>query len=484
MSLSRLFASDAASLLPASTNRQRNQWFQLFGAWLTFVVSAGVYHVPATLLGGVCPNATQPCSLTEAFPEAGNISWLPSLFLLVKGLLALPAGAAMRRYGVRACIVFGTGLLILGTAVFASAPAFFVLPIAYILFAIAYCLSGLAPLVCFANEWFNVGKKATAIGLMLTGFAVGGVLWPAIVAAVAEANGWRTAASLLPLSALLIALPTAICVLRDGPYGGGRGGGSATIEGVELNENSSSSGGSSSDLVHVHGSRAQTPPPAAGSWWSSCIILRDASWASDPAMYHLLGMNILCLYIVNATQHLLVMYLCTEVKLSLSTAGLYASLVFGVNFCGKVLSGIALDSKHQRLVALVGCLLLAIGGALLIRPTWNTDGGIGLAPASGHLQLVLFAVTFGLGYGCTFTLIQSRAAQLYGMRPDFPSLQSCLAVGQYIGSFVGVLLTSQLRELGGSFVGPFALLPILGLVNTVLCFRVFRPSRRSRQPQQ
>ena len=278
--LSRLFASDAASLLPASTNRQRNPWLQLFGAWLTFVVSAGVYHVPATLLGGVCPNATQPCSLTEAFPEAGNISWLPSLFLLVKGLLALPAGQQCDDTPF-VMHSFCTGLLILGTAVFASASLLCVANRIHPLCNRVLSLRSRTTRL-FCKRVVQCGQEATAIGLMLTGFAVGGVLWPAIVAAVAEANGWRTAASLLPLSALLIALPTAICVLRDGPYGGGRGGGSATIEGVELNENSSSSGGSSSDLVHVHGSRAQTPPPAAGSWWSSCIILHDASWASDP----------------------------------------------------------------------------------------------------------------------------------------------------------------------------------------------------------
>ena len=61
-------SSDRALLPPRSNCWQ--PWRQLAAAWLTFVVSAGVYHMPATLLGGVCPNSTQPCSLAEEFPDA------------------------------------------------------------------------------------------------------------------------------------------------------------------------------------------------------------------------------------------------------------------------------------------------------------------------------------------------------------------------------------------------------------------------------
>ena len=56
---------------------------------------------------------------------------------------------------------------------------------------------------------------------MLTGFAVSGVLWPSAAAAVAERYGWRAAAALLPIATLLVALPIAVCVLREGPHRGG-----------------------------------------------------------------------------------------------------------------------------------------------------------------------------------------------------------------------------------------------------------------------
>ena len=163
-----------------------------------------------------------------------------------------------------------------------------------------------------------------------------------------------------------------------------------------------------------------------------------------------------------------------------STILSYTSLVFALSVAGKVVGGVALDRppRQRRMAALAGCVLLAIGGGLLVRPLASSDGGpLRLGPAQGHAQLVCFALTFGVGYGVAFTLVQSRAAQLYGHRGDFPRLQSALAVSQYLGSFVGVLLTSQLRDAQGGFVRPFALFAPIGLLNCLLCVSVFAGDR-------
>lgn len=82
-------------------------------------------------------------------------------------------------------------------------------------------------------------------------------------------------------------------------------------------------------------------------------------------------------------------------------------------------------------------------------------------------------MVYGLGYGGSFTLVQARAAQLYGRADGFALLQSGLAVAQYVGSFLGVLLTAQLREATSSFVAPFAIFPALGALVTAHCWRVY-----------
>ena len=178
------------------------------------------------------------------------------------------------------------------------------------------------------------------------------------------------------------------------------------------------------------------------------------------------------------SQHWLVVFLCNEVGIELSSAGQYASLVFAFSLVGKVAFGPALDSKHRRLAALGGCALFTLGGALMLRPQRAAgSGALELVAAASHPQLVAFAVCYGLGYGAAFTIVQSRAAHLYGQSADFSTLQSALAVAQYLGSFLGVLVTAQLREATGSYVAPFSLFPLLGLLICGHCWCVFRVPR-------
>jgi len=76
-------------------------------------------------------------------------------------------------------------------------------------------------------------------------------------------------------------------------------------------------------------------------------------------------------------------------------------------------------------------------------------------------------MVYGLGYGASFTLVQSRAARLFGRREGFARLQSFLVLCQYIGSFAGVTLTAQLRDLTGSYAMPFLVFPVLALLTTL-----------------
>ena len=86
-----------------------------------------------------------------------------------------------------------------------------------------------------------------------------------------------------------------------------------------------------------------------------------------------------------------------------------------------------------------------------------------LVPASSRPQLLAFALLYGVGYGATYTLIQSKAARLYGREPDFPRLQSFLVLWQYIGSFLGVTCSAAIEHLSGSYGPSFAVFPLLGL---------------------
>ena len=171
------------------------EWGQLLVVWSIFFITAGVYQLPATLLGARCNSSAAPCSIAQEFDVSDTqVAWLPATFLLCKGLLALPAGVALQRWRPKRCIVTGVVLLCMATFAYSLASSYAWLVLCYVGFGIAYCLAGLTPSVhsrplglvslrlvpldphstqthllddrsvVFVNSWFDASRKATSIG--------------------------------------------------------------------------------------------------------------------------------------------------------------------------------------------------------------------------------------------------------------------------------------------------------------------------------
>ena len=128
---------------------------------------------------------------------------------------------------------------------------------------------------------------------------------------------------------------------------------------------------------------------------------------------------------------------------------------------------------------LTGCALLLCGSLLVLQveraPSGDatpSGGGWRIAPVSSEAQLAAFAITYGLGYGASFALVQSHAAKAYGRREGFGRLQGALVLAQYVGGFCGVTLTALLRERTQSYLAPFALFPVLALIMCGHCYSI------------
>jgi len=154
------------------------------------------------------------------------------------------------------------------------------------------------------------------------------------------------------------------------------------------------------------------------------------------------------------------LYLSKDANLPLVVSSLYTSLIFGFSVAGKLLFGVAFDRPAHRWWAVGGTAVFALGSALTLQVRTDEEGRLSLEPCASHVQLVVFACVFGLGYGCAFTLVQSAPAKLYGNERDFSHVQSFTAVWQYVGSFTGVTISAWLRDLTGSYTASFALFPL------------------------
>ena len=459
-------------------------------AWLLFFLTAGAtYAVPPVLLKPI---------MDEIGASQAQVSLFPAVFLLSKGVCALPAGELLHRCGARRCILWGVLSLVVATAAYSCAEHYWHFMALHAIFGICYSFGGLGAYLCLCNEACPDHVKSTAIGLTITAFSMAGVLWPPVCASLVQARGWRFAYAVCPASLMVVGVPLAfllqrLCLDRRARLNTVTNTDTCALTRVEAAAGAPSDGASAQqngiDLIAMSSTATVAEQPAPGTAAAAAAVdsgraratlgstlaeWRQAWWLRERGVWHLLASSVEVLYIVNALLHLLVLYLSAEVGLPLQQCAAYQSTIFGCSVAGKILFGLGLDGRHSRRVALSGCALLLCGTVLslqLERPSAD-DSGAGawqLAPVSGSAQLAAFSVVYGLGYGASFSLVQSRAARHYGHREGFGRLQGALVCAQYVGSFLGITVTALLREVTGSYLGAFALFPALAALVCLHC---------------
>lgn len=392
---------------------------QLFSAWVIFLIFVGVtYQIPAILL---------PALKDEFHVSNYEISWLPALTQLFKGIFCPIGGFAMHMFGSRRCLQ-GCGLLLLAVSLSYQLCTDFVgIAILQSLFGAAYGAGGMSAIVVLMAAWFDE-NRATAIGFVLIGYSFAGVVFPPLVTRLIEHYGWKSAVWTSPVLLFFIALPLSFFAIRDGP------------------------------LAQKNQLEAKAPMNQRPS-----IANRiDFIWKLGYPGFHLALISFYVSYIVISLQSTLILYLKTDAGVSWERCGLYSSILFAASIVGKVIVGAGLDSCWQRGVGLLSCLLMVAGSWLTLDVgTWP------LRPTSQHLQLLVFAVTYGLGFGSSFTLASAMPAKMFGDMPGFGIIQGFMMLCQVIGGFSGTLLTNKLRTVTGSYTWSFVLLGIISLMNCV-----------------
>ena len=119
------------------------------------------------------------------------------------------------RRGVFAALL--TGALVTGAAYLAAAMSQTLLQ-----FAIAQAFLGIGASACFAplmsdiSHWFE-RRRGLAVTIVSSGNYVAGTLWPPIIEAVIEKEGWRTAHVGMGIICLAVILPLALLMRRKPP---------------------------------------------------------------------------------------------------------------------------------------------------------------------------------------------------------------------------------------------------------------------------
>ncbi len=156
----------------------------------------------------VAIGAVQQAGAESFIANCSNITFLMSgIFSLLGGWLIARLG--LRTVMIAGCICLGGGLLLHSQAQSAG-----VVYAARFLLGASLGFVGVAPHVVLVSNWFQT-SRGTALGIVLTGTSIGGVVIPQIATPLIAAYNWRTAMAAVSLLVWLLLLPAIILLVTE-----------------------------------------------------------------------------------------------------------------------------------------------------------------------------------------------------------------------------------------------------------------------------
>lgn len=322
------------------------------------------------------------------------IAFGASLTFFFSGVISPVAGWLLQKFSLKklmlaGCVMLGSGLIIHALA--NSAPAVYA---ARIMMGISLGFVGVLPSVVLVSNWFP-DRRGTALGILLTGTSVGGVVIPPLATPLIGLYGWRTAMILVSLIVWLVLAPALLLLVKDRP--------DELIGSAESSDEKSSAG--------IPFSRAVRTP----LFW---ILALAAA---------------LIFYPIFVTSQQLILQ-TAKIGFTPWQGSLVLSALFAVSVLGKFLFGYLSDRFQPTHVVLV-CTAMMFGSTLLL---------INLNATTA----LLFLVPFGLGYGGAFVLIQRLVADLFGDR-DYPKILGTITICETLGAVFGGTATGWLADRHG-----------------------------------
>lgn len=376
-------------------------WVILAVATLALVISNGlsIGGIPVfykSIREDFVASASVAAENAESF-----IAFGATLTFFFAGILSPIAGWLIQRYRLRSLMLIGCLMLSAGLMVHSHTSNAIVVYAARTLMGVSLCFVGVLPAIVLVSNWF-VRRRGLALGILLTGTSLGGVVIPQIATPLISAAGWRSAMFVLSLLILGVLLPLILLLVKEKP---GDLGSLADGDGT-LSEELPETGPTGLTL----GQALRTP-----LFWTLAVCAAAVFYP-----------------IFVSTQQFILQ--AAKIGLSPQQASLGLSTLFFVSVSGKFLFGYLSDRFSPTNVMLVCCLVMFLSTLVLLDLT--------------AASVFAFLIPFGFGYGGTFVLLQRIAADYFGSR-DYPKILGSLIVVETIGAAIGGLVTGRLADAGG-----------------------------------
>lgn len=331
---------------------------------------------------------------------------------LVAGISAPFGGWLIQKFDLKIIMLIGSAILGGGLLIHSQATDVSTVYLSRILFGIALGMVGVLTNTVLVSNWFRQ-KRGTALGIVLTGTSIGGVLIPLIATPLIIRFNWRIAMIAVSFLIWLILIPAIIFLVKTKPGDIG---------------------------LFPDGDNSETQTQFAGEGQQTGLSLFGAM--KTPLFWVFALCAALIFYPLFVSTQQLILYIRTpKIGVSPETAGLIqASLAF-LSIGGKFLFGFMSDKISPTRVMLLCCSVMFLATLVLLNFSAAT--------------VLLFVIPFGFGYGGTFVLLQRLVADYFGMR-DFPKILGAITVIETIGAAIGGRITGAIADAdGGDYTRAF-----------------------------
>lgn len=374
----------------------------------------------------------------------GEIKLRDMVTLLLAGLAAPFVGVLLDRYGVRRCMLAGWCVLILSYFAYSRLVSLTGLYLIHAAFALVLVVCGLNAAVILVSKWFT-RFRGTAIGIALMGTSMGGIVFPQYGTAMIELLDWRGAfawGTLFPAALLLITW----FAVREAPPPVRRAA-SDDAAGAAPESDADDTSGAAADASPATHAGAGFPPGGGVSFGTA---LRS------PTFWALAVIAMTTFYTVLGVQAHIFLYM-SDARFDARTATNAVSLFFFCALVGKFVFGLASDFLNPRRVFFGNILVMLIGSLILVRM---------------DIALIWIAVvTFGLGWGGVYTVLQLTVMNTFGTR-DAGKILGTITVLDATGGGLGIWLTGVIYDATGSYEIPFLIFAGLILIALAALTRV------------
>ncbi len=390
-------------------------WWRLAASLALMTIgSAGMYVVSVVL----------PVVQAE-FGVARADAALPYTALLIGfGVGGVIMGRLADRFGVMVPVLVGAGGLTLGFALAAMAGGIWSFALIHgVLIGMLGCSATFAPLVADASAWF-VRRRGVAVAICASGNYLAGAVWPPVVQAIVEAQGWRAAyATLAVVSALLVPL-LALRLRRPAP------------------------------AVQPAAARAGGPVPSE----------RPFGMPKNAATALLVLAGVACCVAMSMPQVHIVAY-CGDLGYGAAAGAQMLSLMLAFGIVSRLVSGAICDRIGGLRTLLLGSLLQGL--ALLL-----------FLPFDSLWSLYVVSALFGLFQG---GIVPSYAIVVREHFPAAGAAQrvSIVLTATLLGMALGGWMSGKVFDLTGSYDAAFVNGIAWNLLNLAIVFALLRRSGRS-----